>query len=247
MRRIERITSRKNSRVQAAVEAARRPCGERFVLEGERFVRDLPAECIDELFVTDGEKFGVLCGRAAAAGAEVFWVSREVMARMCSAKSGQDVLAVVHALPAPRPDRVVICDGVQDPGNAGTIIRSAAAFGFGCVLSPDSANPYSPKAAQSSSGTVCSCHIARLDAAEAARRLKAEGYLIVSSELDAAAAAPESIPRCDKLALIIGSEGRGVGPQASAEADKKVYIPINNTDSLNAAVAAGILMYCFRV
>lgn len=246
VRRIECITSRRNSRVMAAVDAALSPDRARFVLEGERFVSDLPIECIDELFVTDVKKFNILINRATESGAKIYEVSQDVMTRMSSAKSGHDVFAVVHYMPAPLPDRIVICDGVQDPGNVGTIIRSAAAFGFGCVISPDSANPYAPKVVQSSAGTVCTCYIARESAADAALRLKDDGYFIISSELDPCATTPGNIAYHDKLALIIGSEGRGVGAQASSAAHEKVYIPINNTDSLNAAVAAGILMYSFR-
>lgn len=243
---MELITSRRNGKITDVVKTARNPSSLKFIIEGEKFTLDLPPDCIDELFVTEPDKYSLLVRKLSEAGKKVYQVTDEVMDRMCISRSGQSILAVVHARATDMPEKMIVCDGVQDPGNAGTIIRTAAALGYGCILSQDSASPYSQKAVQSSAGTVCTCYTERCGAAGAIKKLKQAGYFIISSELDPNAKTPEQLPRPLRTAVIIGSEGRGVSPELSALADEKVYIPIKNTDSLNAAVAAGILMYSLR-
>jgi len=138
---------------------------------------------------------------------------------------------------------VIVLDGVQDPGNAGTILRAAEAFGAtGAIVLKGSVNPWNPKAVRASAGSVFRLPlIAGLD-----------GPLVLAAltqrRTDIYAAMPRAENPIDtvdlrrRCALVIGSEGRGVGPQFTAAATP-VRIPTASVESLNAAVAAGVLLY----
>jgi TrmH family RNA methyltransferase len=140
--------------------------------------------------------------------------------------------------------RLLILDAVQDPGNVGTIVRTAAALGFdGTVATPGTVDLWNAKVVRSAMGahfshpavsatweavdTFCSAHDVVIWGADAGGR-----------PLDA------SSPH--RLALVLGNEGAGLGPDAHACVDQLVSIPIAQVESLNVAVAAGILMYALR-
>ena len=162
-----------------------------------------------------------------------------LFSKLSSTESPQGVLALVR-LPAWTPQDllrgtplVVILDGVQDPGNAGAIIRTAEAFGAtGAVFLKGTVSPSNPKCLRASAGSAFRVPILTeipagiaLYAADPRARL-------------AAGDAPWSAP----CALVIGGEGRGVSPALAARATG-VKIPTSGVESLNAAVAAGILLY----
>ena len=138
---------------------------------------------------------------------------------------------------------VVVLDGVQDPGNAGAIVRAAEAFGAtGLVFLKGTANPYNPKAVRASAGSIFRVPLVTgLDAAPARAALEAHG-------LDIYATAPSAAKDLDAAGLsracafVIGSEGRGVSPEWNAGA-AGLRIPTRGVESLNAATAAAILLY----
>ena len=138
---------------------------------------------------------------------------------------------------------VVVLDGVQDPGNAGSIIRAAEAFGAtGLVFLKGTVSPYNPKAVRASAGSIFRVPlVTALDAAAARAALEAHG-------LDVYAAAPSGAKNLDEAGLtrgcafVIGSEGRGVSPEWTAGA-AGLRIPTRGVESLNAATAAAILLY----
>lgn len=137
--------------------------------------------------------------------------------------------------------RVIILDGLQDPGNVGTIIRTAEAFGFsGMILTGDTANPFSPKATRASMGSCLGIRIARGSLDD----LKALPHKILSlasngrTRLSADLLTP-------KVAICLGQEARGISPEIVDLSHDTVYIPMEGrTESLNVAVAAGIVMAC---
>ena len=138
--------------------------------------------------------------------------------------------------------RVVYLDRVQDPGNFGTIIRTADAFGFDAViLSKECADLYSPKVIRSAMGSVFHLEIYRDFSVE---DLKGLGKKIYSSSLEASSM-PESIEL--PAVLVIGNEGQGISDEIKGVTDEFVKIPMaGNAESLNASIAAGILLYEFR-
>ena len=140
---------------------------------------------------------------------------------------------------------VVVLDGVQDPGNAGTIVRTAEAFGAsGVLFVKGSVNPWNPKALRASAGSLfrvpCVYGIEALAACAALRRNALEIYAGAPARNAATELTHADLTR--PVALVIGSEGRGVS-EALRGAARELAIPTAGVESLNAAVAAAILLY----
>lgn len=184
---------------------------------------------------------------AEAAGCEVLLASEAVMRAVCETKTPQGVACAA----AMRPEAteltgrlLVALDGVQDPGNVGTIVRTADAAGFsGMLLGAGCADLYGPKALRATMGSALRMPVQRTDdLPQALASLRARGYAVAVTSLrgeDFYAACPRG-----NAVLVIGSEGRGVSDSALAEATHTLRLPMRGgAESLNAAVAAGIMMY----
>ena len=142
-------------------------------------------------------------------------------------------------------DNVVILDRLQDPGNAGTIIRTAEAAGYRAVIvMSGTADVYSPKVVRAAAGSLFRMQLfSSSDMNETVRILKASGKCIVSADLDTDVMY-NGVDLSENIALVIGNEGQGVSRGFLEASDIKVRIPMEGSiESLNAAVAAGILMY----
>ncbi len=172
-------------------------------------------------------------------------VSDEVLAAMSDTETPAGVVAVlpIHPRPLPaQPGLLLILDEIRDPGNLGTMLRTAAAAGVdGVLLSPGCVDPYNPKVVRAGMGAHLRLSLhqrAWAEIAEACRGLQV--WL---------AAAEGALPYTEvnwrqPSALIVGSEARGAGEEAGALADGAVYIPMfAATESLNAAVAAGVILF----
>lgn len=187
--------------------------------------------------------------QAEARGARLFDAPEALFSLASDVETPQDVVfscACPHwgtdALTA--ADRVLLLEGLQDPGNLGTILRTAEAFALGAVvLCEGCADPFSPKVVRATMGAVFRMPCVFLPLAEAACRLRENGLPVYATALH-----EDSEPLCSvplsRAAVIIGSEGRGVSPQALALADRHVVIPMaGRAESLNAGVAAAIVIY----
>lgn len=245
------ITSLQNERVKLAHGLQTRPRTRRkerkIVLEGAKLIREAMSRRHKPLFVfyqpdtADYEMIAYLQDRKI----EIVPVNAEVMRHVSDTETPSGLVAVLPlpVPPLPRsPRRVLICDNLRDPGNLGGILRTAAAAGVDvALLSPGSADPYNPKALRGGMGA----HF-RLPVVEAEWPAIGE----YCAALRVYVAAGEGDLRYDQAdwsagwALIIGSEGEGAGPQARELAARQVYIPMAaQTESLNAVVAAGILLF----
>ena len=140
--------------------------------------------------------------------------------------------------------QVLLLDGLQDPGNLGTILRTAEAFALGAVvLCEGCADPFSPKVVRSTMGAVFRLPCVTLPLAEAAERLHKNGLTLYATALHEDSV-PLSSVSLSKAAVIIGSEGKGVTEQALRLSDRRVIIPMKGrAESLNAGVAAAIVIY----
>ena len=184
-------------------------------------------------------------------------VGARAFAQLADTDSPQGILAVIEprhwraADFAPRSDAVaLIIDGVQDPGNVGTLIRTAHALGAaGTVLLRGSADPTSPKALRAAMGATFRHPVVSLDDAGFIAWARQHGVTLW-------AAAADGVPlyraldratgggRSSPIAVIVGNEGAGIRPQLNAVAAQRVAIPLaQGAESLNVAVAAGILLY----
>ncbi|MCL2109781.1 MAG: RNA methyltransferase [Oscillospiraceae bacterium] len=140
--------------------------------------------------------------------------------------------------------RIVALDNVQDPGNVGAIIRNCDAFGVDAVLLGDTcADIHAPKVVRSAMGSAFRLPIHRADLPEQLLQLKQHGFAIIGAALSEAAKDLASFKFPQKSAVIIGSEGAGISGGVAEICDEKIYIPVKNVESLNAAVAAGIILF----
>ena len=136
-------------------------------------------------------------------------------------------------------------DHVQDPGNVGTLIRTADAAGFsGVILGEGSADIYSTKVLRSMQGSHFHLPVVSANLFEVIDQLKKEKVPVYGTELNPAAITYTSIPESASVALILGNEGQGVQKELLTQTDQNVYIPLYGAaESLNVGVAGGILMY----
>ncbi len=176
----------------------------------------------------------------------VYTMPAHVLAAVCDTKTPQGVAAIVRMADSPLAgSRIVALDGVQDPGNVGTIIRTADAAGFdGILLSAQCADVFSPKVLRATMGSIFRMGIRVTDDLPGLLAdLAGKGSSVISSQLDGTPFY-ERAPVGERFVLVIGSEGNGVTDEVKAAATHRVKLPMRGgAESLNAAVAAGIMMY----
>lgn len=174
------------------------------------------------------------------------YVNREVMKKLSSTESIPKVMAVVYKKEENLNvgEKILVLDNIQDPGNLGTIIRSAVAFNIDTiVLSNDTVDLYNPKVVRSNQGMMFHVNIIRTDVVKFIADLKKDGYKIVGTKVTNGHDVKES-KIYSHFALIIGNEGRGMSKDLDLLCDEYLYIRMNdNCESLNASVAASIIMY----
>ena len=236
------ISSRSNERVKRARALqdakARKETGLHLV-EGDKLVSDAveSGARIRTVFAKEGAK--------TFDGIETVFVSDGVMDAISSAKTPQNLCAVVETPDTACPERypeglVVVLDRLQDPGNVGTIIRTADALGAACVLiSPDSADPFSPKALRAAMGSTYHLPIYIGPLKDALLRLIEQDFCCICGHLKGSETLP-AITR--RTALVVGSEGQGVSDETAALC--RLYrMPMRGrAESLNAAVFAALMM-----
>ena len=141
-------------------------------------------------------------------------------------------------------DKIVILDNVQDPGNIGTIIRTAVAFNYDTiVLSSNSVNKYNEKVIRASQGMLFKINIIEKDLIEFIPKLKEQGYDVYGTNVINGINIKE-VNKSNKHAFILGNEGNGVSTEVENLVDKNIYIDINeHCESLNVGIAGAIIMY----
>ena len=172
-------------------------------------------------------------------------VSNEVMKKLSDNPSIPKIMAVVNKKESTiYGNKILLLDRLQDPGNLGTIIRSAVAFNFDTIiLSNDTVDLYNSKVLRSTQGMLFNINILRQDLTNVINELKNNNYTIYGTKVDNGYDVKE-INNTNKFALIIGNEGTGISDNILKQCDKYLYIKMNNNcESLNAGVAASILMY----
>lgn len=250
------VTSRKNSaavhyRSLARERSYRREHGE-FPIEGARLCEEAAKSGLEitSFLVTQSasEKYAVAFETVAKIAAPVF-ISDDVAAYISDTKTPQGMFLTAKTLDKPilsgkieEGGNFLLLDGLQDSGNIGTIIRTADAFGLdGVILSPDCADIYSPKIVRSAMGSLFRLPLMETELPAFIEKLKKAGYTVYAAMPDKDAQRLEKIKFGAKNAVIIGNEGNGVSEEVYCAAGQKLYIPIENAESLNAAVAASVI------
>lgn len=188
---------------------------------------------------------------AAARGAEVVRVSRPVFEKIAYRESPDGWLAVVPAVPTdldrlrPGPDPLIlVCEGVEKPGNLGAILRTADAAGVAAVIAADPATDWgNPNLVRASKGTLFSVPVAAAPSDEVRRWLAERSIAVVAATPDADVLLTEVDLTCP-VAIAVGSERHGLSAPWLAAASTRVRIPMfGRADSLNVATSAAILAY----
>ncbi|MFA5675795.1 MAG: RNA methyltransferase [Christensenellales bacterium] len=217
-----------------------------FLTEGEKCVNELikhMPQMLQSVIISD-DKYANIAAFAENMGKSVYRASPRVMNAVCDGKTPQGIAAAakIPSFDTVQNGFIAALDGVRDPRNIGTIIRTADAGGCsGVVLSPCCADCYSPKALRASMGSIFHLPVTRANLKSYLSRLLALGYNIACADLDG-----DTEYRLDKYktCLVIGNESRGISPEILSAATHRIRIPMyGKAESLNAAVAAGILIY----
>lgn len=254
---MEKITSLQNQLVKKTAELKQKKYREltgTFFLEGKR--------AVEEALEADWQLFAVFCTEENIAQAENFGgkapsyeVDEKVMSKIAATESPQGIGAVVKMKDYGPLENlkfeegtVLVLDGVRDPGNVGTIIRTADAAGVkAVVLLDETVDLYNPKVIRSTMGSLFHIPVyTKVTEEELTKWAKAQEAQIWATSLDGATDLfTEKWPRA--TVLVMGSEAEGVRRSLQQAADKRIFIPMQGrAESLNVAVATGICLFSKR-
>jgi RNA methyltransferase, TrmH family len=249
------ITSRDNSKIKRVralqADGKARRLEKAFVVEGIRLVEEALASRWEAQWVifTEGlgERGQALVQGFIERGVVVEQVTPSVMESASETQNPQGVLAVLEmqSMPLPAaPDFLFIPDGVHDPGNLGTMLRTAAAAGVqGVLVPPGSVDPYAPKVIRSAMGAHFRLPLQVLSWEEIDHLVLKDKLKVYLAETGGEEVYTEVDWRLP-LALVIGGEATGASPEAWNLASKRVFIPMpGGVESLNAAAASAVLLF----
>lgn len=243
---IKRIESTQNALVKywkkLAVVRKEREKSKEFIIEGFHLVEEAlkNKSQITQLIVREDVDLPLLWDIDDIA---MVAVTAAVAKEFAETENSQGVFAVCKQIEvvADNFSRVLLIDAVQDPGNMGTMIRTADAAGMDAViLGKGCADEYNPKTLRSAQGSHFHIPIVRADLMDYVAQLTIPVY---GTALEEAVSLAEVKPQ-EKFALIVGNEGSGINPQLLSKTDQNIMIPMRGgAESLNVAVATGILLY----
>ncbi|MEZ7654000.1 RNA methyltransferase [Streptococcus sp. 27098_8_103] len=180
---------------------------------------------------------------------QTVWVSEDILLDLADSQTPQGIVAVVQKEEVEQTDfsqgKFLFLEDVQDPGNVGTIIRTADAAGFtGVIVSDKSADIYSLKTLRSMQGSHFHLPIYRMSSQALLEKAKKDGIPVLATTLSKDSKDYRDVPHFDQFVLVMGNEGQGISPLMAESADQLVHISMKGqAESLNVAVAAGILIF----
>lgn len=204
-----------------------------FIIEGEHLVRE-------------AELAGVLVDAYSLDGSIGIQVSIPVMKKLSNLTNVPNVIGIAKKKETKEvKGNILMLDTIQDPGNLGTIIRSAVAFGIDTIVaSPETVDLYNTKVIRGTEGLIFKINYIVTDLKEFLRNNK-DKYTIYTTNVRNG----EDVSKIEinnQFILIMGNEGRGVSDDLADFADSTIYIPIQNCESLNVAIATSIILYEFN-
>ncbi|WP_026690605.1 TrmH family RNA methyltransferase [Alteribacter aurantiacus] len=250
---MERIESPKNPKIKAWKKLHTKRGREKsalFMIEGRHLIEEALKANLPfvELIVREDEE---IPKEWKAADVKPVEVTERVMKELSETETPQGFAAVCELpenvnLPLEK-GQYLFLDRIQDPGNLGTIIRTAHAVGVdGIVLSEGTADPYNSKVLRSTQGSLFHIPIQKMDLHEAISLSKENDVPVFGTSFDGSTYS--AIEPQGSFALLVGNEGQGVDPALLAETDQNIYIPLyGGAESLNVSVAAGILLYHLKL
>jgi TrmH family RNA methyltransferase len=247
MKYLESINNKQIKQTIALANKRERDKTGLFVLEGERLVSEITdINQIEYVIVSESYK-----GQYPSTN-KICLTSDSLFAKLSETVNPQGIVAVCHKFKYNTEDAFnsknplfVILENVQDPGNLGTIIRTADAAGFdGVFLSKGTVDLYNPKVVRSTMGSIFHLPIyTGIDVAEIITQCKRHNVQTLAAHLGGVNM-PYDIALTRPTAILIGNEGAGLTPETATMADELVRIPMpGKAESMNASIAAGILIY----
>ncbi len=182
---------------------------------------------------------------------QTVWVSEDILLDLADSQTPQGIVAVVQKEEVEQTDfsqgKFLFLEDVQDPGNVGTIIRTADAVGFtGVIVSDKSADIYSLKTLRSMQGSHFHLPIYRMSSQRLLKEAKEAAIPVLATTLSKDSVDYRELPPIENFVLVMGNEGQGISPLMAESANQLVHIGMKGrAESLNVAVAAGILMFYF--
>ena len=235
------ITSKDNSRIKEIRKLLTKKYSLEkglFVIEGENLIEEaLKNNMLKELYVLEGSTCNY--------DFNYDYVTEEVMKSISDLKSTPRLLGVSKINNANHiGNKIVILDNIQDPGNAGTIIRSSVAFNADTVVfSKDSVSPYNEKVLRSTGGMIYNTNIVIADLEELIKELKQRNIKVIGTSLKKSKSL-EELEKTGEFAIIFGNEGNGVRDNILSLCDEIIRIDMEPTcESLNVGVSASIVLY----
>ena len=209
-----------------------------FLIEGDHLVKEaLNCGMLKEIYVLDTSTFTL--------DVKTYYITEKVMKKVSSMVSIPYVVGLAYKFnPIDYKNRLLLLDNIQDPSNLGTIIRSAKAFNIDTiVLNTNSVDLYNEKVIRSSEGIMFHIDVMRKNLDELIPKLIKNNYMILGTDVTNGIPLKDiKIPK--KYAIVIGNEGQGISKNIKELITKNIYIPMSpEVESLNAAVAASIIMY----
>lgn len=238
------ITSLENENVKKWKKLQKRKYRDeygQYIVEGMHLVLEaFSTGALVEIIAEEHEEILIPC--------PITYVTREIIEKISTLDNPVNVMALCRKLNRDEVigDKILILDEVQDPGNLGTIIRSAVAFNIDTIiLSENTVDLYNPKVLRATQGMFFHTNIINRNAAETITLIKNMDIPVYgTSVVDGVDVRTLSSEERERFALVMGNEGNGVRGEVADECDKNLYIPMNkDVESLNVAIAASILLY----
>lgn len=229
------IESRKNQKIKELFKLLQKKHRDKtghFLVFGEHGITEAKKQKnIVEIYTTNNNKEGIL-------------ISKSIMKELTPLLTPSERVAVVRkSLPKAYSNKVLIIDGIQDPGNLGTLIRSAVGFGFTTIISSfDTVDFYNEKTVSATQGNLFYANVIKKNLIDEIKKLKKDGYKIIATDVNKGISL-KTIKKSEKVGLILGSEGSGIKEEIKNLADLFVIIETNQIESLNVSIAGSIIMY----
>lgn len=242
------ITSKANSVVKNAKKLHQKKYRKSaYLIEGWHLFEEAvqAGVTIEKIFALESYK------EQLAAFPQTVWVSEEILLDLADTQTPQGIVAVIQKEEVGLPDlhqgKFLFLEDVQDPGNVGTMIRTADAAGFtGVIVSDKSADIYSLKTLRSMQGSHFHLPIYRMTVATFVEEAKKSNLPILATTLSRDSKDYRELSSLENFVLVMGNEGQGISSVMAESADQLVHIGMKGrAESLNVAVAAGILMFYF--
>lgn len=237
---IESVDNKKIKEIRKLNQKKYRDITGEFLVEGEHLVEEAEkVGLLKEVILEDGYEYKT--------NIETIYVTNSVIKSISNLETPYKIMGIcIKNKERKINGNVLILDGIQDPGNLGTIIRSAVAFNIDTIILSNSAvDLYNYKVLRSAQGLNFHINIIKRNIKEEIIKLKENGYKIYSTNVNGGNNI-KNVKTNGKYAIIMGNEGAGVRKEIDALSDEKLYIKMNNTcESLNVAVASSIILYEF--